>query len=183
MTAIPELIEILTEWGFFTYYLPFLIVFVMFYAILMKTKIFGEDRRIAFIIAIIAALYVMTMGGTVGAFISTLFTGGSILLVVMLLVLMIAGLVVGDRAWDKFSGGRSLTGLLLFAIIIGAGLFYLAGGLEILGLTMPGTPTELPFEIDQDTIIIIGVLIFSLIIVWWMVGGAPTGGVRIIPEW
>jgi len=183
MTTLPELIEIATEWGFFTYYLPFLIVFVMFYAILMKTKIFGDDRRIAFVIAIIAALYVMTMGGTVGAFISTLFTGGSIFLVVMLLILMIAGLVVGDRAWDRFTGGRPLGGLLLFAIIVGVGLFYLAGGLEILGLTMPGVPTEFPFEIDQDTIIIIGILIFTLIIIWWMVGAPAPGGVRIIPEW
>jgi len=182
MTGFADLIEIATEWGFFTYYLPFLIVFVMFYAILIKTKILGEDKRIPGLIAFIAALYVMTMGGTVGAFISTLFTGGSIFIIVILLILMIAGLVVGDRAWDSFSEGRPLGGLFLFAIIVGAGLFYLAGGLEILGIVMPGAPTELPFEVDQDTLIIIGVLIFTLLIIWWMIGGPRLRGIEMVPR-
>ena len=181
MMDFAELIEIATEWGFFTYYLPFLIVFTVFFAILKKTKIFGEDSRISFIISLIAALYVMTMGGTVGGFIATLFTGGGIIIIVILLILMIAGLVVGDKAWDSFSGGRPFGGLFLLAIIIGAGLFYLAGGLEILGLAMPGVPNELPIDIDQDTLIFIGILIFTLVVLWWMIGGIDTKRFLRIP--
>jgi hypothetical protein len=184
MTTLPEIIDVLVDYGIFTHYLPFLLVFVLFYAILIKTKIFGEDRRIAFLIALIASLYVMTMGSTVGAFMTSFFGGGSIIIIVILLILMIAGLVVGDRAWDSFSEGRPLTGLIFLAIIIGGVLFYLSGGLDILGLTMPGvdTPTELPFDIDQDTLILIGIMIFFVIVIWWMIGGPRLRGVEIVPR-
>jgi len=185
MTTLPELIEILVDYGIFTHYLPFLLVFVLFYAILVKTKIFGEDKRIAGLIGFIAALYVMTMGSTIGMFMTSFFGGGSIIILVILVILMIAGLVVGDKAWDSFSEGRPLGGLFLFAIIIGGLLFYLAGGLELLGLTMPGmpgVPTELPFDIDQDTLILIGIMIFFVIVIWWMIGGPQLRGVSIVPR-
>ena len=152
---------------------------------MIKTKIFGEDKRIAFLISLIASLYVMTMGNAVGLFMTSFFGGGSIIIIVILLILMIAGLVVGDRAWDNFSSGRPLGGLILLAIIIGGILFYLSGGFELLGITlpgMPGGPTELPLNIDQDTLILIGVFIFFIIVVWWMVGGPRLRKISIVPE-
>jgi len=183
MTAMSDLIVKLADFGVFTHYLPFLIVFTIVYAVLTKTKIFGEQKRISGIIALIVALYVMTMGQTFGLFLASFFAGGSVILIFFLMFLMIVGLVVGERAWRSFETEKPLTGLILVGVIIAAVLFYLAGGLDVLGISMPGVPTNIPANIDQNTLIIIGVLIFTAILIWWMIGGkGDLKGFEISPK-
>ncbi len=53
------LTDVLNTWadlGVFAYALPFLLIFALIYAILMKTKILGENKGAAFVIALAAAL-------------------------------------------------------------------------------------------------------------------------------
>ena len=185
MVTFADIVAKAAEIGIFTHYLPFLIVFAVFYAILQKTKIFGEKKGISALIAGVAALYVMTMGGTLGYFLASLFSGASVAIVGILVFLLIVGLVVGPKAWESFSQGKALGGLILFGLIVAATLFVLAGGLEILGIAIPGGP-QLPsnIQIDTDTLIILGVLIFTVLVIWWMIGGgeAKIKGIKILPE-
>ncbi|MDI6825801.1 MAG: hypothetical protein QMD36_01240 [Candidatus Aenigmarchaeota archaeon] len=171
MTTLADYIAKLAEFGIFTHYLPFLIVFAIVYAVLAKTKIFGEEKKISGLIALIAALYVMTMGQAVGLFLTSFFAGGATILLFLFMVMLIVGLIVGEKAWRSFETEKPLTGLFLFGIIIAVVLFYLAGGFDILGITLPGVPTNIPANIDQNTLIIIGVLIFTALLIWWMIGG------------
>lgn len=184
MITLADLIAQLANFGIFTYYLPFLVVFAIVYAILTKTKIFGEDKKISGIIALIAALYVMTMGQTVGLFLTSFFVGGATILLLLFMFLLIVGLVIGERAWRSFETEKPLTGLFLFGIIIAAVLFYLAGGFNLLGITLPGIPSNISAgNIDQNTLIIIGVLIFTALLIWWMIGGrGEFRGIDISPK-
>ena len=182
--TLAEVVSWLTEYGIFTYYLPFLIVFAIFYAILVKTKIFGENKKVSGLISLIAALYVMTMGGALSYFFISLFTGASVVITGLLVFLLIAGLIVGPKAWEKFSEGKGLGGLIAVGIIIAILLFYLAGGLEVLGVAIPGLP-QVPSEwnIDPNVLILVGMLIFTALVIWWMVsGGEKPKGVKIVPE-
>jgi len=181
MTSLADLIAKGAEFGVFTYYLPFLIVFTIVYAVLTKTKIFGEDKKISGVIALIAALYVMTMGQTVGLFLASFFAGGSLILLLFFMALLIIGLVVGEKSWRSFETDKPLTGLFLIGIIIAVLLFYFAGGFKMLGITMPNVPSNLPTQIDQETLIIIGVLIFTGLLIWWMIGGRDNKSFLRIP--
>lgn len=175
MTGLPEIVSWLANFGIFTYYLPFFIVFAIFYAILVKTKIFGENKKVSGVISLIAALYVMTMGGALSYFFISLFTGASVIITGLLIFLLIAGLIVGPKAWEKFSEGKGLGGLIAIGIIIAVLLFYLAGGLEILGVAIPGLP-RVPSEwnVDPNVLILVGMLIFTALVIWWMVSGGET---------
>jgi hypothetical protein len=183
MTTLADYIAKLAEFGIFTHYLPFLIVFAIVYAVLTKTKIFGEQKKISGLIALIAALYVMTMGQTVGLFLASFLAGGATVLLFFLVALLIVGIVVGEKAWRSFETKEPLTGLILVGFVIAAFLFYLAGGLEVLGITLPGVPTNMPANIDQNTLIILGVLIFTALLIWWMIGGkGEIKGFEIVPK-
>ncbi len=160
------------EIGVFTHYLPFVIVFTVFYAILAKTNILGERmKKLNMVISLVASLYVMTMGGAVGMFFTSLFSGASIILVAMLVFMMFLGLIIGDQAWDTFRAGRPLQGLVLFGLIIAAFLFFSSGGSEIMGLALPGEYTNVLSDMDQSTMMILGTLIFTALVIWWMIGG------------
>jgi hypothetical protein len=184
MVGLEDLVSKMAEFGIFTHYLPFLIVFVIVYAVLTKTKIFGEQKRISGLIALIAALYVMTMGNTIGLFLASFFAGGSVILIFFLMFMMIVGLVVGEKAWRSFETQKPLTGIFLVGIIIAVFLFYMSGGFELLGIAFPTISTGgLPSGIDQNTLIIIGVLIFTALLIWWMIGGKDDiKGFDIMPK-
>jgi len=183
MVFLEELIKQIAEFGIFTYYLPFLIVFVIVYAVLTKTKIFGEQKRISGLIALIAALYVMTMGKTLGLFLASFFAGGVTIMVFFLMFLMIVGLIVGEKAWRSFETQKPLTGIFLVGIVIAAFLFYMSGGFELLGINFPKVSGGLPSGIDQNTLIIIGVLVITGLLIWWMIGGKEDmKGFEIMPK-
>jgi glucan phosphoethanolaminetransferase (alkaline phosphatase superfamily) len=183
MVTLADYIAKLIDIGIFTQYLPFLIVFVIVYAVLTKTKIFGEQKRISGLIALIAALYVMTMGQTFGLFLASFFAGGSVILIFFLMFLMIVGLVVGERAWRSFETQKPLTGIFLVGIIIAVFLFYMSGGFDMLGITLPKFSGGLPSGIDQNTLIIIGVLVLTGLLIWWMIGGKDdVKGFEIMPK-
>jgi len=55
-----EFVEIINSWGLRDVMLPFLLVFVVFFAILAKTRIFGEDKKkYNLVIALVIALLVV----------------------------------------------------------------------------------------------------------------------------
>jgi magnesium-transporting ATPase (P-type) len=124
------------------------------------------------------------MGQTIGLFFASFFAGGSIILILFLMVMLIVGVVVGEKSWRSFESDKPLGGFILIGILIAILLFYLAGGFEILGISLPVlSPGGLPSNIDQNTLIIIGVLIFTAVLVWWMIGSkSDFKGVEISPK-
>jgi len=114
-------VDLLVEFGFFQVVLPLILVFALFFGILEKTKIFGEDKtNINAVISFVAAFFVVTSTEVIEA-INTLIPQASLLLVVALLVLMLFAFF-GVNPQDKFdSMGKWawLGALILFIIFLG----------------------------------------------------------------
>jgi hypothetical protein len=115
---------------------------------------------------------------------ASFFAGGVTIMVFFLMFLMIVGLVVGEKAWRSFETQKPLTGIFLVGIVIAAFLFYMSGGFELLGINFPKVG-NLPagLGIDQNTLIIIGVLVITGLLIWWMIGGKDDmKGFEIMPK-
>ena len=95
MVAVPFLLN-----DFFTGYIyPFVLVFVLVFAILDKTKILGEGKRqINAIISLMIALLFVTVGGAVGIVVRLM-----PFLAVMLVIILVFYLMMGF-AWNEKEG-------------------------------------------------------------------------------
>lgn len=163
-------------YGIFEFYLPFLLVFTLFFGLLQKIKIFGEQsKNINIIIALVAALYVMVYSPaaiTITQFFSTFFTQTSIVLVTLLVGIMIVGLVASPilqgKKWEEF-GKRALGGVVLIAVLIGVSIFYLSGGPQLFSQIIPG------LNISGDDLILLVLLAITVIAVWYMTKGGGEG--------
>jgi len=87
----PDIVENLSRQGLFQYVLTSLLVFLVVYAILIKTKIVGNAVLSALIAGVIALFVVLFAAGIkeLSAFFSTFLARVGIILVVVLMILMI----------------------------------------------------------------------------------------------
>jgi uncharacterized membrane protein YqhA len=158
-------LQMLQNWGIIDGLLPFLLIFTLMFAILVKTGIFKESRKIAGVIsATIAALIVIPhmIGGVYPAgydpinIINQMLPSAGILLVAILLVLMMIGLVGG--ATDKKSGWMT------WIVTIAIGLLLLT----IISAIWPSVPILNYFVADASLLaLLIVILVFGLI-VWFV---------------
>ena len=119
---------ILQHWIFTSFILPFLLVFFIVFAILEKTKIFGDGKKqlnalLAFVIGLIF----------VGAVFPKLVVGNLILfltvaLVIVFVTLLLWGFVTGGEAKIEGKGIKWAAGILIGIAVIGAVLW--ATGLQ-----------------------------------------------------
>ena len=123
---------LLQQFGFFKVVLPFLLIWAIFYAILLKTKVLGDDsqqtKNIAGVIATVAGFMVIVYTPVVEA-LAILLPQASFLLVVALLVIMTLAFIVPD--WQKKTEGLSgsyLAGLSIFVLLIFLGIVGFAVG-------------------------------------------------------
>lgn len=86
------------------YFLPFIMVFVLFYAILMKTEILGKNKNINVVVAIIVSLFFVSNDYLVGVF-NRLIPNISAGFIVLLGWLLVLGLIFGKnmfKGWVFF---------------------------------------------------------------------------------
>jgi len=81
----------LEQLGFFDYVLPFFIIFALIFGILIKTKIFEDNKAVNAIIALSVGLMALQFG-FVSAFFSELFPRLGVGLAIILAVLILVGL-------------------------------------------------------------------------------------------
>ena len=99
------IIENLSQIGFFTYILPFLLIFTLIYGILLKVKFFDKNV-INGVIAIAIALLAIQFEA-VPIFFSNVFPRLGVGLGIILVILVMLGLFLPNQAW---------TGYLLFGV-------------------------------------------------------------------
>ena len=123
---------LLQQFGFFKVVLPFLLIWAIFYAILLKTKVLGDDsqqtKNIAGVIATVAGFMVITYTPVVEA-IAILLPQASFLLVVALLVIMTLAFIVPN--WTEQVNtlkGKHLVVLSVFIMLIFLGIIGFAVG-------------------------------------------------------
>lgn len=108
---IGNFLSILEQNGFFAYALPFLLIFALVYAILVKVKVFQDTKSIPGIIALTVGLMALQFE-VVPQFFSVIFPKLGVGLAVLLVLLILGGMFMPRRTW------MNLTLLGIAAIII-----------------------------------------------------------------
>jgi len=142
------LVSSLESLGFFGYLLPFILVFTLTYAILLKKK-WVENNRIIGVISLVVAFFVLAFGGpALGSFLTNLFGAGAVIMAGILIALLIAGLTGKDIT--KVGDSKAV-----MAIIVGAVIIVFVSLLGILGLKITNTVISTVF-----VLVVIGILIW-----------------------
>lgn len=128
-------IEVLRDFGFFDVFLPLLLIFFIFYAILTKTKILGDPekgfvRGINAIVSAIVAFIFITQTRMI-EIMNTVLPRSALLLVITMLVLVLLSFV-GVYKTDVFEGKWWGIFIAIPLILIFLGL------LDVSGLYIPG---------------------------------------------
>ena len=86
----------LAELGFYGFVLPWILTFAITYAILLKTKVIGDNAGIAGVVAFAVAFMVPIVrmfGMSMGTIFITVFGAGALLIAILVLGLMVFGML------------------------------------------------------------------------------------------
>lgn len=169
-----EFIRILDSWGLTDVLLPFLLIFVVMFAILQKTKVLGDDKkRFNMVIALVMGLLVViphVLGvyppnaDVVDIMIKSL-PQISILVVAILMLLILIGLLGAEATWmgSSLSGWIAIAAFILIVIIFGGAA----------GWWQNWSWYESFF--GSNTIAVIIMLLVFAIIIWFVTKGEGKG--------
>jgi len=162
-----EFVRILADWGITDVLLPFLLIFVLIFAILQKTKVLGANRKnlnaavgliVGLMVVIPHVLNIYPPGGDVVDIMNKALPNVSLIVVAILMVLILVGLLGGEANWI----GGSLSGwIAIIAFIAVIWIFGAAAGWWV------GSSWFYRF-FGADAIAIIVMLLVFAIIVWWV---------------
>jgi hypothetical protein len=124
-------LDSLAQMGFFSYVLPFLLLFALIYGILLRVKIFKDKNSINGLIALAVALLALQFD-IVPIFFSEIFPRLGIGLAIILVILILLGLFLPNQAWVGYVlfGISALTILVILyqsAQGFGSNIFYWLG--------------------------------------------------------
>ena len=112
--------------GFFSYALPFLLIFALIFGILSKMKPFGENKGVMAIISLAVGLMALQFN-VVPDFFAKIFPSLGIGLSVVLVILIIAGFFMDpDKGWLKMA-------FFVVAVVIALVVIVSSSGLDIGG--------------------------------------------------
>ncbi len=169
MADLTSVVGNLEKLGFYDFVLPWLLFFALIFGILNKVEVLGKDKKINSIIAAVIAFFIVnfTPVGGISAYYSTLFgvwgmVGG--VLLVLVLFIGVLGYKPGDLTdvkgkddKQKYPWAKPLIGLVL---VVFAYLVYMQAVGVAAALTLSG-----------DTLTLIFVGIFILLVLWFAVSG------------
>lgn len=181
--GLQDVVNTLKEIGVFEFYLPFIIVFAILFGLLVKTKIFGDQRGIAIVIALAAAGFIMIytpVGITFSQFLAQ-FVGGAVAVILTFVVLIVLVSMISTKEagifpemWNDIFKGNMLWLLLAFILLIVVGVFISSGGTAIFpGLKI--APSQLFSSLgglDITTLSII-ILVVGLALIIFIFGRKP----------
>jgi hypothetical protein len=188
MSGIAEVVASAKGFGIFDFFIPFIMMFAIFYGLLYKTKIFGDptkeraSRTISLVIALAASSYIMVFtpaGVTISGFLSSYFSKTLVVVLALLGVLIVFYLLMNilkpEAKWDLSKLGWLA---LLLAVVLGIGIFISSGG----GKIFPGVG-NINIGIDSGSLAVIVVIILTGLVIWFMISGGDNGsGVRVSPS-
>jgi hypothetical protein len=186
MVTIPELVAGLERAGIFDYYLPFFILFAIFYALLTKSQIFGDPkeptpRKVNLVVSFAASLFILYYIATniptvfpLSQYLGGLF-GQSFVIIMTLIAITMVGFVLLTPLGVPMQalGGMYLKYVLAIFIIIGIVLFVTSGGLTYF-LPSTGSLSPLLQILSWEQIGIILLIIFTFIIIYWLFKAPPS---------
>ena len=126
-------LDFLKEFGFFEVILPFLLVFTLVFAILEKTKLFGEEnvkgekyprKNVDSMIAFVIAFFVIAATNVV-SIIKEAMPKISLVLVILISFMLLAGSFMGDKQFN-FEENKIFKWFLILVIFVGILLIFLS---------------------------------------------------------
>lgn len=181
VSGLAEIVASEKGFGIFDFFIPFIIMFAIFYGLLYKTKIFGDptkekaSRTISMVIALSAASYIMIFtpaGVTISGFLSAYFSKTLVVVLALLGVLIVFYLLMNilkpEAQWDLSKFGWAA---LLIAVVLGIGIFVSSGGAGI----FPGI-SSINIGIDSGTLAVIVVIVLTALVIWYLISGDSGGG-------
>ena len=148
----------LQHWIFTRFALPFLLVFILLYAILEKTKLIGDKHQINAIISfVIAALFVGVAYPTL--VISNLILFLTIALVVVFVALLIWGFISGGENSFKLpdSKGLKITVFILVLVVVAIAVIWATGAGGQVSGSLFGQDWSSSFWLNLSFIVLIAV--------------------------
>lgn len=175
--AFADIIQLWKSQGVFEFYLPFVLMFAIFYGLLSKSKIFGDEskerrvRNVNVVISLVAALFVMVspVGVSLTVFFGTFFTQTMVVLTTMLAFVLILYMVIPHASVDDMlkEPMKYAKYLVPFALLAALALFFASGAPAIFGINI-GSPSGIGLPglnlSSQDITTIVLILIFLLIV-------------------
>jgi len=111
--------NILAYWeqaGVFSYILPFLLIFAVIFGILMKIKVFGDNRSLNAVIALVVGLLALQFD-LVPVFFSEIFPRVGVALSILLTLLVLVGLFLDPNS-KYVSYGLLGVGVIIFLAVL-----------------------------------------------------------------
>ncbi len=165
-------VRVLEGWGFTDVMLPFLLIFVVIFAVLEKTKIFGEDKRnINTVLALVFALLVVIphvtgrypAGMDVVLILNQALPAVSIVIVAVLMLLVLIGIFGHEKVFLGMTAPGWVTFISFMAILLIFG--------NSAGWWGEGWGPWLENYFGSDAIAILIMLLVFGIIIAWITGG------------
>ena len=165
-----EFVRILDSWGLTDVMLPFLLIFVVIFALMTKARILGEDKKkYNLIVALVVALLVVIPhvlnayppGSDVVDIMNTALPQVSIIAVAIIMLLILIGLFGGEAKWmgSSLSGWIAIVAFITILIIFGG-----AAGWW-------GNWAWFNVFLGAETVAVIVMILVFAIIVWWITRG------------
>ena len=174
-----QAILMLKDFGFFDVFLPLLLIFFIFYAILMRVEILGKSdkkfvRAINAIVAAIIAFLFVTQTKLVGLLQEILPRSAMLLVITMLVLILLA--FVGVYSTDSFEGSKwrwaiAIPIILIFLGIMDASGFYIPGIHQVLLYFSGGATPSISGETLNIGIAVIVCATVVGLIAWIMAKG------------
>jgi hypothetical protein len=166
----PEIIQKLSQLGFYNFLLPFIIVSAIVYALLRKTKVLGESPLINGIVSVavgffIFAVPVLTGTGGFGQPMSNFFSQLIVIVLIIAFGLLITGLFVPnlmEKMTEWMKGGWIIWVIIIIVVVIAisSGMF-----------SFIATPVQNALGNNWDTFIVILIVLIAVGIIAAVSGG------------
>ncbi|MBN2566964.1 hypothetical protein JXB02_02665 [Candidatus Woesearchaeota archaeon] len=172
MVTFVEFFQRLEYYGMTDALLPFLLIFVVVFAILQKSKILGDGRKnfnvvVAMVLALIVVIPHITgsypPGADVVEIINSAIPNVSVILIAIIMFLLIVGLLGGEITWL----GTSLSGwIAVIAAVVVLLIFGYAAGWW--GTPYWSNTWWLGWLGDPDTVAIVIIILVFAVLIWFI---------------
>ena len=154
-------------------YLPFLLLFAIFYALFTKTNIFGESKNVSVLLSFIFSLYIVAfspVSGMIGLWFASFFATAGIFIVSVIVFFLVLAVMLAPWWGDLLKNKKGLYVIVPIAIVIA---FLIVLGNAFGGVGAGGTIT-IPGLSSQD-ILFLALVIITILIIYWFTRPTKAG--------
>jgi len=172
ITPIDKVLTLIDQFGFFKVVLPFLLVFALVYAVVLKTKVLGDPtsnpwvKGVAAVIAFAAGFFVVAYTPVVGA-IQTFVPEASFLILIVFFILLVLAMfgITTEREWGKsFPIALAVIGIIVVLIFLAIAGFSIGQSVPALYTYSQFMMGMIPIELTEETISWLVAIVIILVI-------------------